>query len=551
VSIEITDLSTLDPDLVEQLQEELAERLQEAHPTLDLKSGVLRDLLLNLSAILEAKNQTETDRIRRSASLAEIEADPSLADDDAVDNVMSNYRITRQEGEAATGQVTIIVSTNTTTTIAAGAIFEADGKQFTADTVFVAKAEPENVQATTDRLMQALSDGSFAFVISVTASEVGAESMLKKDTLLTPETPPLNFVKALATNDFTGGVDTETNQEILTRMQEGIAAQALSNRVNMTALLRAHEDFSSYVASSIIGYGDAEMLRDARLIAPISVGGRVDWYLRTALQAYRIGVTVTATLIEKTTDNRGIWQFGIGRDVLPGFYEVASIRPTTSGEFSGTYPIEEEIRSNDLTGDGFIPDVQTVEEGAYSRFQAAVVRFKDTDTATNSLTVNSSTKQYSVELRGQPLIKDLQEYLSSRDIRNYAGDLLVKAPVPCFVRLSFEIERPAGNTDEIDEDAIKVALADEVNAVSFTGRLPASSLSDVVHNFLKNDVAVSAIDMLGRIRRPDATTAWIRSSEVLVVPSEPDKMVTAKTVQFFLDPEDIGLSIVTVGEPQV
>lgn len=555
MGIEVEDLTTLDADLVEQNQQELATRLREENPTIDLKSGVLRDLQLNPSAILAAKNRTETDRLMRSMSLREIEADPTLADDDTVENVLSNYRVDRQDGDFAQGQITIVIDSTVTTTIGAGAIVEANGNQYTSNSAFVAKDAQENIQASTDRLIQTLADGNFAFVIDVTAVEEGPDSNVRKDTAFTLQEPPLNFVKAFATSDFIGGKSPETNQDLLTRLQEGLAAKAVSNRVNMNALLREGDDTGShdaidYVSSSIVGYGDPEMLRDAHTIFPMHFGGRADWYLRTQQKTLLTTLKVTATLIEKHLDNTGTWQFTLGRDTAAGVYEVTGIIPVGGiGDTSGGFEIVKDIRQIDLTGDIFTPDIVSVAEVAYSRFQTITIQFKDTETSIASLTAGSSTQEYDITLVSQPNIAEAQAFVGSRDHRNRAGDILIKAPVPCFLQLSLTVQQQVGSDEVIDTDAMKNALAETVNRIPFLGRLPSSMLCETAHDFLFDTQSISLVDMLGRVRRPDGTDKWLRSSEVLVVPDEPDKMVTAKTVQFFSDPDDISISLENVGEP--
>jgi hypothetical protein len=96
-----------------------------------------------------------------------------------------------------------------------------------------------------------------------------------------------------------------------------------------------------------------------------------------------------------------------------------------------------------------------------------------------------------------------------------------------------------------DLDAIKEALVTQVNAVRFTGCLYASQLYDVIGAYLTGYMTVGAIDMLGRIRTPADETRYIRSSEALLVEADPEAMVTAKTVQFFLDLEDVTITVET------
>lgn len=550
MAIEVEDLTTLDDDLVTQAREELATRLQEFDPSNDYQRGVLHDLLLHFSAILAALNQTNTDRIRQSNSLDAIEKDPTLADDDTVDLLASNYRIERLPGQTATGGMTIVVSTLATVTIGAGEIYEANGVQFAPQQAYVARTSASAVQSSSDRVLTQLADGNWAFTIDVTAIESGETGNIVKDTLLVPETQPANFVKAYAAEDFSGGADVETNETLLARMQEGIAAKALSNRVNMNASLREQAAFANIVATSIVGFGDAEMIRDRHAIWPMSLGGRVDWYVRSSARPQSFGMTLEATLVEKTIDNRGVWQFALGKDAAPGFYEIKSVLQTGADATSGSYELTSDVRSIDLTGDDdFLPDVATTAEGAFSRYQAGVFKFLDTHTDTTALSVGA-VRDYDVTVIGMPLIGDMQDYVAGRQVRNYAGDVLVKAPVPCFVQLTFRIQQKAG-AEPPDLDAIKNDLAAVVNGVSFTGRLPASLLSDTVHNRLTGDSALTNIDMFGRIRTPANATQYIRSDETLIVPDDADGMVTARTVAFYLEPEDIAVSVETVAIPEL
>jgi hypothetical protein len=203
----------------------------------------------------------------------------------------------------------------------------------------------------------------------------------------------------------------------------------------------------------------------------------------------------------------------------------------------------------DLSGDN-VPDIEEIEEAVYSRYQTAVIRFKDDVTQTSTLTLNTSTKDYDVTLTGMPLIGDIQDDLGSRTTCNAAGDLLVKAPVPCFLRLSFTIELPSGSTTP-DTDSIAEQLAAVVNNYGFAGRLPASVLTDTIHNYLPTGSSVSAVDMFGRVRRPNGSKRFLRSSTLLTVPDEPTNMVTGRTVIFCLDPEDVSISTTFIDSPDV
>lgn len=542
MSIELKALDVLDADLVDQQSAEMTARLQEYDPSLDLRLGVFQDILVSYNGMLGAQRQDQINQYLRGRSLLDIEADPDLADQDLVDAVLSNFRLTRLEGSLATGEVTVVMTSSTTVTVAQGSVWVADGREFVTPRVFTAKLESEQINDDGDRLLTQTSTGTWAFTIILEAVEPGTEWALRKNTVVVPAQVPTGFLTAVAASDFTGGTAAETNAELLDRFQEGVAARAPSNRVNMRAMLRAESDFAGVVTSSVIGYGDAEQLRDRHWIFPVSGGGRADWYIRTQDNLYHLTMTKTAVLVEVTAGGVGVWQLSFGHDEAPGFYEITDIRPTGAVAVGG-FTVSSDTRANDLTGTGFIPDVVTVAEGAYTRFQTAVVRFNDTDTDVAGL-IAGATAEYDVTVSCLPLIGAIQDFVSSREISHHAADVLIKAPVPCFVGINFDIHKRSGETDP-DLAAIRAALCTEVNSVGFIGRLDASRLTDVVHNYLTNDQTVSAIDLIGRIRYPGGAIVYLRNSETMTVPDDPANMVTARTVQFFVDPEDIGITVRT------
>lgn len=539
--VPVTNLSDLDAASVADNLSEISQRVQERNASIDVKRGVFHDLLLLLHAELSTQHQDGLNKYLSARSLLDIEANPELADSDVVDRVLSNYRITRRQGTAASGEITIVVSSSTTVTIAAGAVFSANGKTFTADTVFTAKSQSSQVSSSTDRLLVPLTDGNYAFNISVTAAEIGTESEVAKDTLMVPDVPPVSYVTSYAASNFTGGAALETNSELSARLQEGLAAKATSNRINMQAMLR--EQFTATTASSIVGYGDPEMLRDQHSVLPLSLGGRVDWYVRSQARLSTQTLSMTATLLEKNVDGSGRWQISFAKDTAPGFYEVESIRLPSAQNVLGGFAIVSDVRDTDLTGDGFIPDIQSFAEGAYSRFQTAVIQFTDTETDHSGLTVGD-TQAYDVAVRIMPGLDQVHDYVASRDIRGVAADVLVKAPVPCFVQVSLTLDNK--NTSATpNTDAIRTAVADEINAVGFEGRIYASKLHDVIHDLVDADTKVGKIDIFGRIRTPSGVIRYVRDDGVLIVPDLSGDQTSFRTVQFFADAEDITVSIST------
>lgn len=539
-NFEIQDLTSLDPAEVSQVQDRLITQLQEANPALDLKRGVFKDMLVYYHSILETAIRTDLSRYQSARSLQQIEADPTLADDGVVDGVLSNWGITRKIGTKATGSVAIELNQSQSVIVPAGSLFEANGLSYEATETFTARPLATQVQNSTDRILTQLSNGNYAFVIDVEASDVGDQYKLNAGTLVIPNRSIVAYVTSYAVSSFSDGTNTETNSELINELQLGVSAKTLSNRSNMRALLRDQEVFSSVTNQSIVGYGDPEMLRDRHTIFNVSYGGRVDWYIRGQATIQRTSLSVTATLMS-VSDTVGTWQFSMGKDVLPGFYEVDKLRRATDSETDGSFTVTLDDRGVDLTGSGFIPDIVTTAEGAYTAYQTATIQFEDTVTDASSLSLGDKG-EYVAEITGLPLVAELQSFVGGRDTRSYAADALVKSPVPCFVRLFFEINKKAADA-EPDLAGIRTALAEEINGLGFIGRLDGSLLTDVIQNFLTDNNSVTNLDISGRIRNPDGSISYLRDSDSIVVVDRPDRMTTAKTVQFFIEPDDIVIAV--------
>ena len=543
---EISKLSQLDSAKVTALLTQLEAEITENNPKIDLKRGVFHDTVMYYHALLEASIRENLDIYQSARSLQQIEADPTIADPDTVSDVLSNWGVTRNDGTKATGEVAIVVSTANSVTIASGAVFESEGLQFVTDNSYTSTTNASGAITPNDRVMTLLADGSYMFTIFVTAVDVGAQGKLNADALIVPDTAIPDYVTSYALSAFSDGTDAETNTDLVNKLQDGISAKSLSNRSNMRSLLRSlTSQFSSVTNQSIIGYGDTEMLRDQHSIFPLSFGGRVDWYIRGQETLNITGLTKEATLISvDSTTNRGTWQFTLLKDDVPGFYEVRSVLLAGEAPVSKeTFSITSDTRGLDLTGTGFIPDIDTQPEGAFTAYQTATIQFLDTDTDTTGLATGSK-QNYSVTVASTPHVKDLQDYMSGRDTRCFGSDALIKAPIPCFVQVSLTLNKSTGDP-EPDVSSIKNSIAAVVNGTGFIGRLDGSRILEAVSGYIQNSISLTDLDILGRVFTPDYENKWIRSADSLVVPSDAGSMVTAKTVQFFVDVSDISINVQT------
>lgn len=536
-----TTISQLTSDDVQTIESTIVEMLLDVYPSLDLTRGrVLRDVLIRPASILHALNNKNIDALRRSMSLQEIEADPTIADDDTVDQVLSNFLMERNAAVKASGNVTIVISALVTTSIVGGTTFrDGLGNLFVTEATYTGVTTAASVISSTDRLIYARSDGRFTFTIPVVAQTAGYIA-IKRDTRFTLSPSPTILVDAYAESDFSPGRNEETNDQLIARLSSGITAQILQGRAHITSLLKAN--FPNILDVSCVGFGDSEMNRDRRNIFAISQGGKSDIYVRTSAVPLDTVVVADATLVDKPQQ---IWEVSLDRNTVPGFYKIVSIIATDRvGAMVDSLEVVSETRSLSTAddGSGFTPSLSVVSDAVYSRYQAASVQFRDPETAVSSLSLGAK-KSYTLTISVMPQIRDVQDFVNKRDRRATQADYLVRAPIPCYVSAEIVVRRPVGST--IDTAALKNAAAAAINAITFKfGRLPSSVIVDAIQELLPTGASVQMpLHLIGRIRKPDGVTDVLHATDALYIPVSNSLSVSNRTTTFFASPTDIGIEL--------
>lgn len=555
MSLNIQSFSELTQSQVDQAYNQVVQMVQEQDPTIDVKRGVIHDLVIYLSSILSASNQANIDKVRRSNSLMAVNADPTIADDDVIDRLASNYRITRDQGSQASGSVVIVLNALKVVKIPAGSVFTTStGLEFTSDQTYISRTSSETVTASTDRLLVSLGSGNYSFTINVTASAIGSASKLSRNTALVPPQTDTSIVRSYTGSDFAGGRDVETNEELNDRLQSGIVYKSLANRGCIDGLIRSLElsVYDSNLTNSVIGYGDAEMIR-YHSILPVAFGGRVDVYSRTQSYPATTQLTKTATYTGTNGSGQGVWQIVLGRDDVPAMYEVTRI--TLPGSIdnlaTSSFQTTSDIRAYDLsTGSTasttYFPDLTSATEAVYTRYQTATIKFVDSITSVSGLTIDVSTKDYSLIASYMPGITSIQDAVSDRSTRSPVSDCLIKAPMPCFLSLTLDISKTSSDTSPTTT-TLQQAAADAVNSLGFAGKVALSIVVSAVQKVLTGSVTITSAVLQGRVRKPDGTITNLSSTTVLDVSSlAPTSMLSSKTIGLFLNPEDVTINITTV-----
>jgi hypothetical protein len=520
--------------------------MQERHPEVELTRGVFHDLVLYFNAVLNAAVKENIDRVMQSNSLLKITQNPALAEDALVEQVLSNFNLTRKAGTPATGAASFIFLLPVTTEIPDDLSYVANDIEFRPAATFTILPPDSVTTRDTERVMIPVGDGTYTASVPFVSTTPGRNANIKRGTALLATAIPGNVGGVFATSDFVNGADPPTNEEYIKELNLGLAAKTIGGRKSYEAFIRNYPAFKNLLHCSVLGCGDVEQQRDQHSLFPVSGGGKVDIYLQTAAYAQEVDHVLEATYVG--IGERGtIWQVAIPRNAAAGFYDIARVAKITDRTTNG-YPVTQDLRGVDLSQISYAPDVIHIHEGVYSRYQTAIIRFEDNDTLSSGLTINQSKAMYSVTTRGLPLIGDIHDTLTSRDNRPRAADILVKAAIPCFTNISFNVRT---ETNEVIADSVlrqmKNAVVDAVSQVGFAGQLHSSVISNAAHQFLTGRQAIGHIDMFGKIRRPDGAYTYLRDGTLLTIPNDPTRLVTGRTTVFLVGVDNVSISYSAAG----
>lgn len=545
MAIAITNLNDLAPDKIESMFATLSQLMQERHPEIELTRGVFHDLVLYFSSVLNAVMQENIDRVLQSNSLQRIKNNPALADTEIVDQVLSNYNLTRDAGAASTGLVTIVSPADSLVTVSRNLNLTADnGAVFNPVATFRLLPSTSTATLDTERTLTKIKDGVFVATVPVKATTPGLIGNINRGESLQPNFRPTNINDIYATEDFLNGREPRTNEEYIAQLAPALASKTIGGRQSYIASIKSQSPFDTIKHISVLGAGDPEQHRDQHGLFPISGGGKVDIYIQSHNHAKTRRHFVEATYVGPGTIGSR-WRVVFSREQAGGVYSVLRVARPEDDTSSG-YEIVNESRGVDRSDLDFVPSIKYTHEGVYTRYQTITIVFDDTDTPILNLTANQSKAIYTVDLAGMPYVTEVQDFLADRDRRSRTTDVLVRAAIPCFTNVSFQIRKDANDADP-DLAAIRNAVSEKIATVGFTGQLHASHIAAAAQQLLTGKQAVGAIDMFGRIRRPDGQLIYLRDNTLLQIPHNPQQLITGRTTVFLTRPADVAITTFVAG----
>ena len=542
MSLEISTIDELSEEQVAEIFGVLKNLIQDAHPSVDLRRGVFHDLVLYLNSVLNATVRENIKKVQQAQSILQIEQNPEIATDEVVDQVLSNYGITRDTGAQATGFILFTLTTKLKTRFLADTIYAANGATFSLLRDFFVVGSEEEVLGDDYRVMDQAEDGTLTVILPAYALTPGSVGNIPAGTALVTPVILDNVLGVFAAADFVGGRAADTNTDYLRKVKAGMSAKTIGGKNSYEAFLRAQPGFSDIMHTSVVGAGDPEQLRDQHSIIPISGGGKVDLYVQTKQTVQKKVHIVDAVYVGESAEGT-LWQINISRDLAPGYYYFEGVAPAgISDPFSSLYEITSDFRITNVFGLDFRPDIANYAESAYSRYQAGYVIFEDPNTLSAGLDLNATKRKYQLVSVSMPDIREVTEVMTAAENRPRATDILVRAAVPCFTKIAVSIN--TSGSDVLTPDEIleaKNSIVSAVSSVGFSGALHATKIAQALTPYLNSKQNIEQISMFGKIRKPSGVFGYASASDVLRVPNDPAGGVTKNTTAFLTTVADIDI----------
>ena len=295
-----------------------------------------------------------------------------------------------------------------------------------------------------------------------------------------------------------------------------------------------------------IGFGDPEQIR-YHGIMPISEGGKLDLYIKSEGIPANINIDVSAVLIGFRVEGE-IWQASIPASKAYNFYDIVRVvKKAEEANFgvANGYGVLSISRSYDVTssGDKFVPEIEKPAEGSFSKYQTATVTFLDTDN--EGVSPLGTRANYSLTLRYQRNVKEIQDFLNSPTVRPMSFDVLVKGAIPLDLKLAIIISN-RDSSYVVDTSVISYAVSSYVNNLKMNQPLYKSDVIAVIHSLLESDQSVVSVDMRGKLTYPNGAVKYINAPDVLTIPNDTQNMVTSRTTAIFLNKSDVTVVVKSV-----
>lgn len=250
----------------------LVERMEEYDPSFEHRVGTaFSDLFMQPLSFIVQPLRDEANEIYTNQSLKRIldEDDPDLYPEEAVDDIVSNLYVYRREGAKSAGIARLLFTDPVEKNYLEGTLefTNADGlKYYNISSVVITAAE-----------MNAQSELEFYYMdVPVEAESEGEDYAVAEGGIV--GSSDSDAVRVYNAHPISGGLDRETNTELIARTQKSIGVRDMNTGKGFNAIM--FETFLNKISElQPIGFNDPEMMRD--IVFNYHIGGRVDGWVKT------------------------------------------------------------------------------------------------------------------------------------------------------------------------------------------------------------------------------------------------------------------------------
>ena len=486
-------------------QKFLTTYLSDAMPEVNFDEGSgLQDLVIKATSHIFAFFKSELSKVETLRSLAKLQ---ELTEDDetkqAVNDVVSNFFISRGTGAKAQVSITVELSQRTDISLTTDIKFNKD------DTHIFYALNPTTV-AKEDLIETTNTIGTTVYQtdIILQAENVGTDYEVPPGAFLGWDSFNKYVTRVFNNSAGVSGEDIETNAQYIARVPEAIATRNLINkRSTRTVLLDRFKDFGLKDVS-VIGYGDLEMQRDAvntnvtfDKVDVVHIGGHQDVYVKLPLVENQLfsGTTSALSVLGQATRN--------GTMELPQvpIYKIHSVIDTDT-----LAPLSYYI---------YVTDSKYY----FSKYQTAYIILSSGDNNID-ITVTYDT------VSGFDLINS---YLLDPNERIVLANTMAKAKVPIYIELSLNYSQITGQKT-FDTAAGKAALLAYIDSLDENTLLNVDSISQIMHTNFGSIIQLhTPIIIKGTIYFPDGTNQPMYTENILTVPEYKALGVTNRVCSYY------------------
>lgn len=539
----LSRLDAVDPNALEQAEAYIRQLLQEAFP--DRKFGVGSTFYWGLtapSAQLAGTHLMNAQAVVNSLFLRDVRNNPEAVTPELVELLLSNYYVQAADGRTATGTVTVVVDALSVYSVPVGALFTYDGQNYRAQSTIYAYPNAGQVARPNDRLLTPRADGRWQFTVPVEAEQPGVSSFVPLGAELTYQNAPPFVTLVEASTDISGGSESDTTADLISRIPDTLAAQTFGSRVSVASLLEAQFPGTKV---AMTGFGDREMTRDTHNPLGMSTGSMVDVWVNTQPAVGSRTFVASATLLSSVDK---LWEMQVPAAESPGLYRVTGVRPDGA---VGTYqPPTQDVRGYAVDQDqDYVPTIGQAIEAGFSAFQTLTIRFRDTLTNYANL-ADGAVQDYQVAALYQPLVQEISRYLTAAERVGPELNVLVRGAVPCVTSIAMNVRLlDADFEGDIDVQAMKSQIIRRVYDLGFGyGVLSSSFIMDIVHDHLsgRSDVGATTVTLRGDLVAPNGQTLFLQDDQEIRIPDRPDLQITKQTTAFLTDVSRINIQFTRV-----